>query len=243
MEKVLKLIIFPLLHFIRRGLTVLKNHCLPQTPLPPHPSPYDYLDKETRINCYNHFKKYFENSIFLFEEQIREYSIKKSIKNDKNLEKYYLEFGVWRGTSINFFSQFVKNIYGFDSFEGLKEEWKGHVEMSGTFDLGGKIPKLNKNVIVVKGWAQDTLPDFLKKKNPEINFVHMDMDTYETSKFVLSNLKLYILKNCIILFDELYNYTGWEVGEYKALRKVFKENEYKFLAFSRKGPAVAIQIL
>ena len=46
-----------------------------------------------------------------------------------------------------------------------------------------------------------------------------------------------------IYFDELYNYTGWEVGEYKALREVFKENEYKFLAFSREGAQVVIQIL
>ena len=243
MEKNLKLIIFPVLHFIRRVFAVLKNHCLPQTPLPPPPSPYDYYDKEARINSYNHFKKYFENSIFLFAEQMREYSIKKSINNDKNLEKYYLEFGVYRGNSINLFSKFVKNIYGFDSFEGLKEDWKGHSVMAGVFDLGAKIPKLNKNVIAVKGWVQDTLPNFLKEKNPEINFIHMDLDTYESSKFVLSNLKPYILKNCIILFDQLYNFSGWEFGEYKALQEVFKETEYKFLAFSREEGQVAIQIL
>ena len=240
-EKILKLIIFPLLHFIRRGLIVLKKHCLPQTSPPPI-SPYDYYEKESGIDCYNHFKKYFENSIFLNNEQIREYSIKKSIKNDKNLSKYYLEFGVFRGNTINFFSKFVKNIYGFDSFEGLKEDWKGHSIMAGVFDLGAKIPKLNNNVIAVKGWVQDTLPNFLKEKNPEINFIHMDLDTYESSKFVLSNLKPYISKNCIILFDQLYNFAGWRVGEYKALQEVFKESEYKFLAFSSELTQVAIQI-
>ena len=243
MEKNLKLIIFPLLHFIRRGLNVLKNHCFPQTSLPPPPSPYDYYDKEARIDCYNHFKKYFKNSIFLFADAIREYSIKKSIKNDKNLSKYYLEFGVYVGTSINFFSQYLKNIYGFDSFEGLKEDMKGHDVPKGEFDLHGKIPKLNKNVVPVKGWIEETLPKFLKEKKPQINFVHIDVDTYPTTTFVLINLKPYLSKKCIILFDELFNYPGCDVGEYKALQESFDENEYKFLAFSKQGGRVVIQII
>jgi len=242
-KKNLKSIILSSLHFIRRVLTFLNKNSLPQTPLTPPPSAFDYYNKDSRINSYNHFKKYFKNSIFLAENTIREYSIKKSIKNDKDFEKYYLEFGVFRGYSINYFSQFVKNIYGFDSFEGLKEDWKGSSEMFGSFDLSGNIPKLNKNVSTVKGWVQDTLPNFLKENNPKINFIHMDMDTYETTKFVLSSLKPYISKKCIILFDELYNFPGWEVGEYKALQEVFNENEYEFLAFSKIKTQVVIQIL
>jgi len=84
---------------------------------------------------------------------------------------------------------------------------------------------------------------FLEEKKPLINFVHMDMDTYETTKFILQNIKKYLDKNSIILFDELYNFTGWEVGEYKALKEVFKETEYKFIAFSKNQSPVAIKIL
>ena len=40
-----------------------------------------------------------------------------------------------------------------------------------------------------------------------------------------------MVKKSIILFDELYNIPGWDVGEYKALTEVFSENEYKFIAF------------
>ena len=29
-------------------------------------------------------------------------------------------------------------------------------------------------------------------------------------------------KDSIIIFDELYNYPGWDVGEYKALKEVFR---------------------
>ena len=71
----------------------------------------------------------------------------------------------------------------------------------------------------------------------------MDLDTYDSSKFVLEKVKPYIQKNCIIIFDELYNYPGWDVGEYKALQEVFTENEYKFLAFTAEGTSCVIQIL
>jgi hypothetical protein len=71
----------------------------------------------------------------------------------------------------------------------------------------------------------------------------MDMDTYETTKFILTNIKPYISKNCIILFDEFYNFPGWDVGEYKALKEVFNDNEYKFLSFAKDGNQTTIQIL
>ena len=90
-------------------------------------------------------------------------------------KKFYLEFGVWVGTSINFFSNYVNTIYGFDSFEGLREDWVGTDAPKGTFNLKRKLPKLNKNVIPVVGWVQDTLVPFLDKHKPEINFIHLDI--------------------------------------------------------------------
>ena len=116
----------------------------------------------------------------------------------------------------------------------------GTTAWKGTFNLNKKLPKWNANVI---RWVQDVLSPFLEKHKPEINFVHMDMDTYETTKFILSNIKLYLSKNCIILFDEFYNFTGWDVGEYKALKEIFNDNEYKFLSFAKNGNQTTIQIL
>ena len=63
--------------------------------------------------------------------------------------------------------------------------------------------------------------------------MHIDLDTYDSTKFVLSKIKKNLSKNAIILFDELYNFSGWDVGEYKALQEIFDENDYKFLAFSK----------
>ena len=145
----------------------------------------------------------------------------------------------------NFLSKFLQQnyIYGFDSFEGLREDMKGHHLTSGTFNLNKKIPNLKKNIRPRVGWIQDTLPSFLLEKNPKINFMHIDTDTYETAKFILQNTKKYLCKNSIIVFDELYNFPGWDVGEYKALTETFSANEYKFIGFAQKGEQSVIQII
>lgn len=70
----------------------------------------------------------------------------------------------------------------------------------------------------------------------------MDMDTYGPTKFALEKLKPYLVKNAIIIFDELYNYIGWENGEYKALKEVFKESEFEYKAFNLSGKLCVVQL-
>ena len=238
----MKKILIKILHFIRGILTALKNHCLPYPP-PPLLSPYEMYVKEEIIKCYETFKPHFKKSIFLDKKNYHKFIIERAKENDKFNKKFYLEFGVWIGTSINFFSKYVNTIYGFDSFEGLREDWVGTHCPKGTFNLNKKLPKLNKNVIPVIGWVQDTLVPFLEKHKPEINFVNLDTDTYETTKFILTKIKPYLIKNCIIAFDELYNYPGWEMGEYKALKETFNDNEYRYVCFCLNEKRVAIQII
>ena len=189
-----------------------------------------------------HFKKYIEKGVvFHTASEIREYAIKNAIFNDKEKNNFYLEFGVFKGRTANFFSKFINKLYAFDSFEGLKEEWSGTLP-KGWFNLNKQIPKLNKNIELVVGWIQDSLEDFLKKHNPKINFVHMDLDTYESTKYALEKIKPYLVKNATLIFDELYNFPGWRDGEYKALTEVFTDNEYVFKAFNVKDCQTVIQI-
>jgi hypothetical protein len=199
--------------------------------------------KEQIKKCYETFKPHFQKSIFLNYKDYHKFIIERAKENDELNKKFYLEFGVYVGTSINFFSKYVNTIYGFDSFEGLREDMLGAPGPKGSYSLSKKLPKLNKNVVPVVGWAQDTLVLFLEKHTPEINFVHLDMDTYETTKFVLTKIKPYLAKNCIIAFDELYNHSGWEVGEYKALKETFNDNEYKYVCFCLNGEQATIQII
>ena len=205
------------------------------------------LNEELSNETFTHFKEQFKQSILFYnrtitKETIREYAIQNSLLNDKHKEYYYLEFGVWTGTSANLFSKFVNKLYCFDSFEGLKEDWVGTEFPKGHFNLNKKIPSLNSNVEPVVGWVEDTLEDFLNNHNPKINFVHLDIDTYSPTKFTLEKIKPYLVKDAIILFDELYNYPGWRNGEYKALTEVFKEDEFKYKAFHIDGTRCVIQI-
>ena len=146
-----------------------------------------------------------------------------------------LEFGVFKGRSLNFFSKRLNKcfFYGFDSFEGLKEDWSGTSLPKGFFAVNKK-PKINKNVILVEGWFDDTLPEFLKKFNSTCSLIHIDCDTYQSSKYCLDELKKFnlIKKGVLILFDEYFGYPGYESGEMKAFKEL--NIKYTYLAFSNK---------
>ena len=86
------------------------------------------------------------------------------------------------------------------------------------------------------------MPIFLKRSE-NINFVHIDVDTYDTSNFILKIIKPFLNDGAIILFDELYNCIGWEENEYKALIENFNEKEYDYLAFSKEGSQVLIKYI
>ena len=202
-----------------------------------------YIENEI-LQCFNHFEKHFQNAIHMDALVIRKYAIEKSLLNDKEKNKFYLEFGVWKGNSANFFSEYVNKLYVFDSFEGLREDEDrvGHDVLKGHYNLDKKIPKLNKNIEPIVGFIQDTLENFLKKHNPKINFVHFDMGVCESTKFALEKLKPYLVKDAIIIFNRLYNFPGWRNGDYKALQETFDESEYKFRAFCTNRTPVVIQL-
>lgn len=80
-------------------------------------------------------------------------------------------------------------IFGFDSFEGLQKNWVGHESPKGSFDLAGKLPRVKENVILIKGWFDKTLPEFLLKYSDKISFIHIDSDTYEAARTVLALCK------------------------------------------------------
>jgi hypothetical protein len=149
----------------------------------------------------------------------------------------WLEFGVASGYTINTISCFTKDtVYGFDSFEGLPEDWRDGFE-KGHFTRFGFLPVVRPNVSLIKGWFSNTLPQFLQKQNKKISFIHMDADLYSSTKFVLDTVKDYIDDHCIIVFDELVNYVGFdgEKGELKAFYEFVTENNVKYEWIGMKG--------
>ncbi|HEY8964092.1 MAG TPA: TylF/MycF/NovP-related O-methyltransferase [Alphaproteobacteria bacterium] len=119
----------------------------------------------------------------------------------------YYEFGVHEGRSIHFWSQMVANLdsrfYGFDSFEGLPEDWDPE-NPKGTFNVAGNIPELHDDrVAFIKGWFQDTLPvnqNLFETNMPKI--IHLDADLYSSTMTVFDEVGATIKPNDIVIFDE-----------------------------------------
>jgi hypothetical protein len=250
-----KRLVIRFLSFIRLLKFFYNKHGVNNYPKKPYIlNSYDRFYQEEMNDCYNHFKKYFYTASFLPLENIRNFAIKMAMKefpNFKDDKFYFLEFGVFQGSSTRNFAQIVKpkKIYAFDSLFGLSANWLGQNCNVEKFNLQGKIPVLGENVILIKGWVEDTLDDFInshleKQGGAKIAFIHFDLDIYEPTKFALSKLKKYLTKNTIIIFDELYNYSGWKNGEYKALTEELKEGiDFKFISFSSNGQQAVIKII
>ncbi len=154
----------------------------------------------------------------------------------------WLEFGVYKGNSINYISKFTSDkVYGFDSFEGLPEKWKRGFE-KGVFSLNGDLPKVNNNVVLIKGWFNQTLQKFIEKyiikDNKKVSFLHLDADLYSSTIYVLNMLKNYLDKNCIVIFDDLVNFKGFEQpnSELRALCEFLDENivDYSWIGMNGK---------
>jgi len=148
----------------------------------------------------------------------------------------WLEFGVASGKTINYISKFTKDkVYGFDSFEGLPEKWRDGFD-KGAFSRNGNLPKVNSNVELIKGWFNETLPDFIEQHNKKISFIHMDADLYSSTKYILNIVKDYIDNDCVIIFDELVNYPGFDgdKGELKAFYEFITENvvDYEWIGMN-----------
>lgn len=156
-----------------------------------------------------------------------------------------LEFGVYKGRTINYIARQLKGgmIYGFDSFEGLPEFWRDGSD-KGLFDMQGKLPKVHDNVQLIKGWFDSTIPTFLEGHTQQIAFLHIDCDIYSSTKIILEQLGPYIQKGTVIVFDEYFNYPGWEQGEFKAFQEFVAKYRvrYRYLTYNRKHEQVAMII-
>jgi len=62
-------------------------------------------------------------------------------------------------------------IYGFDSFEGLQQDWKGHMSKAGHFSLAGQLPKVEDNVKLIKEWFDQTVPVFMAQQRENFSFM------------------------------------------------------------------------
>jgi hypothetical protein len=169
--------------------------------------PVEYFERVSVYSMYKH-KFYQTMQIPSFEDRFKLY--------DFTLEEYflnssmtYIEFGVWKGESLNYFLTNNLNnesiFIGLDSFEGLPEAWAGMPK--GTFNTNGQLPDINDaRVKFIKGWFQETWPQveqlvYNKIDNPL--FVHFDADLYSSTLFALTKMDIF-RRPYYAIFDEFF---------------------------------------
>ncbi len=203
----------------------------------------------------------YENFFYLTSEKKRilklldHYEIYKKILKVKG---DIIECGVFKGASLIRFLTFrdlienkeKRKVIGFDAFGKFpppKKEYKNkkadkifakrHDQNIGTgIDINLLKFYLKKKKIrnfeLIKGNVLETLPNFLRKnKKLKISLLHLDLDIYEPTRFILDHLYKYISKNGLILIDDYTHIKGATI----AVNEFLKKNKLKAYRVSKYG--------
>ena len=158
-----------------------------------------------------------------------------------NKDRPFYEFGVWRGEAFRYLIKTFKKGYGFDTFEGIPEDW--HNEKVGTYSSDGNVPKIKGGKFIV-GKFEDTLPGFFAEERPMASIINFDADLYSSTICALNFAKPVIDKDTILIFDQFIINEFWEQDEYKALEEFCANNDYTYevvaISFFTKQVAVKI---
>jgi len=168
---------------------------------------------------------------------------------------HVLEFGVAAGKSMKIIKEELDkkekkyNIFGFDSFEGLQEDWitpDGNILLKkGTFSTKGVTPNI-PDVVWFEGWFEDTIPDYLKIAQP-IALLHIDCDQYKPAREILYGLKDFIVENTIIAIDDWFygNNSKYNDTTQKAFNEWITDFNiiYKFHKFPGRDSQKIVEVL
>jgi O-methyltransferase len=113
---------------------------------------------------------------------------------------------------------------GFDSFEGLPEDWRAE-KGRGHFNVGGATPLIDDlRVKFVKGWFENTVPEFARDFSTKNRLVvHLDADLYGSTMLALVHFSHFMSRGTLLMFDEFYD----REHEFKALmdwQRIYKRN-------------------
>lgn len=189
----------------------------------------------------------------------RSLAIYELLKQVIDISGHIMELGTWNGANLMCMSKIMHllsphsltELYGFDSFEGLKQfsDKDGDQSKSSGLYKGNEeilreiitLYKFEDFVHLVKGNIENTLPKFLKER-PEImfKFVYVDVDLYSSTKISIELLLERLHLGGIMVFDE-YNMKEWP-GETLAVRELIGDR-YKLqtVNFARQPTAYFVK--
>jgi O-methyltransferase len=141
----------------------------------------------------------------------------------------YLEFGVYRGASLEWWLAGISNpksqFVGFDTFTGLPERWRP-TEPAGWFDAKGKLPDIkDPRCSFEVGLFQETLRGFIDRNDLSGRLViNLDADMFTSTLFVLTTLAPHLKSGDIIFFDEF----SCPLDEYRAFEEFVRSFRVKY---------------
>ena len=145
---------------------------------------------------------------------------------------------MWSGLNTNPSSRF----FGFDSFEGLPEDWPFRLR-KGAFDTNGRLPDVeDSRVDFIVGWFQESLPRFMLSFEPRHQLViHSDSDLFSSTLYLLASLNSIIRPGTIIIFDDF----NVSVDDYRALISYAAafNRKYEIIAATTGFRKAAIEII
>jgi O-methyltransferase len=149
----------------------------------------------------------------------------------------YLEFGVAKGSATRYWSNLLRNpeskLHGFDSFEGLPEDW---AFPKGYFNVDGQLPQIDDpRVQFFKGWFNETLPNYKLPPHEELVLI-LDADLYSSTIFVLNTLEKVIVPGTYLYFDD-FNYRN---DELRAFDEFVKRTGMKFSVIGVSRPMAQV---
>jgi hypothetical protein len=153
-----------------------------------------------------------------------------------------LEFGVFHGRSIRRLRPGADGcVHGFDSFEGLPEDWTAR-DAAGGLSTGGRLPAVPAHVALHRGWFEHTLPPFLAANPGAVRLAHIDCDLYASTTTVLEALAPRLVPGSVLVFDDFLAYPGWEGHEFRAWQEFVRSRgiAHQFIAFSLIGREAAL---
>lgn len=205
------------------------------------------MEKAMRVLATFESARFVLDNLPRAQDYVSNKALRKSVAAYTPDEGLLLEFGVYSGTSIRQLAALFpgRQIFGFDSFQGLPVDWT-HVQREGRFTTGGQIPdNLPDTVELVVGLFADVLPDFRSKHPEPIALLHIDSDLYESAQDIFHSLGSRLVSGSIIIFDEYFNYPGWQHHEHKAFSEFVAETglTFRYLGFASSEHALLVQVI
>jgi predicted O-methyltransferase YrrM len=202
--------------------------------------PATLLQREAQAEAAAYVKERMPKALYFMErEPLLRYAVDRVTRPG-----LFLEFGVFSGKSIWVIAQRTPNVvHGFDSFEGLPEDWTGNKDPKGQYSTGGRLPEVPPNVRLYKGWFSHTLPAFLQAHPDDVAFMHVDCDLYSSTREVLEATALQIREGTVIVLDDYFNFPGWKNHEFKALQEFAGRTglQYEYVGYARHQVALVVR--